>query len=99
MLNGTLPAGELGGWIYLVTTLELSHSSSMVVHLLIIHVCFTNILAFFVGHSLIQLVIDSPLLALGKPGGKHNGALPRDEAVVDHKTRSFLPNSARFPYT
>lgn len=24
-----------------------------------------------IGHSLIQLVIDDPLLALGKPGGKH----------------------------
>ena len=71
MLNGTLPAGELGGWICLVTMLELSHSSSMVVLSQVFMLCFTNLRALSIGHSLIQLVIDDPLLALGKPGGKH----------------------------
>jgi hypothetical protein len=35
------------------------------------HACFANLRDFSIGHSLIQLVVDDPLLALGKPGGKH----------------------------
>ena len=36
----------------------------------VFHACFTD-LALYIGHSLIQLVIDDPLLALAKPDGKH----------------------------
>ena len=37
----------------------------------VFHACFTDLRALSIGHSLIQLVIEDPLLALGKPGGEH----------------------------